>query len=95
MAMALAGFSAGQADQLRRAMTRKRSREAMTRLWTQFRDGRSRKASIWQPPRRYSGNSSDSRNMDSPKAMRRHSPSWPTSRHGSSTTTPPNSFARC
>ena len=39
VAMALAGFSAGQADQLRRAMTRKRSREAMTRLWTQFRDG--------------------------------------------------------
>jgi error-prone DNA polymerase len=39
VSMALAGFSAGQADQLRRAMTRKRSREAMIRLWTQFRDG--------------------------------------------------------
>jgi error-prone DNA polymerase len=39
VAMALAGFSAGQADQLRRAMTRKRSREAMIRLWTQFREG--------------------------------------------------------
>jgi error-prone DNA polymerase len=39
VAMALAGFSAGQADQLRRAMTRKRSREAMHRLWTQFRNG--------------------------------------------------------
>ncbi|MFN8591306.1 MAG: error-prone DNA polymerase [Thermomicrobiales bacterium] len=39
VSMALAGFSAGQADQLRRAMTRKRSREAMNRLWTQFRDG--------------------------------------------------------
>ncbi|HLL50365.1 MAG TPA: DNA polymerase III subunit alpha, partial [Thermomicrobiales bacterium] len=39
VAMALAGFSAGQADQLRRAMTRKRSREAMNRLWTQFREG--------------------------------------------------------
>jgi error-prone DNA polymerase len=39
VAMVLAGFSAGQADQLRRAMTRKRSREAMTRLWTQFRNG--------------------------------------------------------
>ena len=32
VAMALAGFSAGQAGQLRRAMTRKRSREAMIRL---------------------------------------------------------------
>ncbi|MCC6314028.1 MAG: DNA polymerase III subunit alpha, partial [Thermomicrobiales bacterium] len=39
VAMALAGFSAGQADQLRRAMSRKRSREAMLRLWEQFRDG--------------------------------------------------------
>ena len=39
VAMALAGFTAGQADQLRRAMTRKRSAEAMARLWDQFRDG--------------------------------------------------------
>ena len=39
VSMALAGFSAGQADQLRRAMTRKRSREAMVRLWEQFRAG--------------------------------------------------------
>jgi error-prone DNA polymerase len=39
VAMALAGFSAGQADALRRSMTRKRSREAMIQLWDQFRDG--------------------------------------------------------
>jgi error-prone DNA polymerase len=39
VAMELAGFTAGQADQLRRAMSRKRSREAMVRLWGQFRDG--------------------------------------------------------
>ena len=39
VAMALAGFSAGQADDLRRAMSRKRSREAMTALWQEFRDG--------------------------------------------------------
>jgi len=39
VAMALAGFSAGQADQLRRAMTRKRSREAMARLRDQFLEG--------------------------------------------------------
>jgi len=43
VAMALAGFTAGQADLLRRAMTRKRSHEAMTNLWAQFRDGASRK----------------------------------------------------
>jgi len=39
VAMAMAGFTAGQADQLRRAMSRKRSRDAMVRLWAQFRDG--------------------------------------------------------
>ncbi len=39
VAMALAGFSAGQADQLRRAMTRKRSHAAMEGLWEQFRVG--------------------------------------------------------
>ena len=33
VAMALAGFTAGQADALRRAMSRKRSREAMIALW--------------------------------------------------------------
>jgi len=39
VAMALAGFSAGQADMLRRSMSRKRSREAMLRLWSDFREG--------------------------------------------------------
>ena len=39
VSMALAGFTPGQADQLRRAMTRKRSREAMLRLWSQFKEG--------------------------------------------------------
>ncbi|MGI8475218.1 MAG: DNA polymerase III subunit alpha, partial [Thermomicrobiales bacterium] len=39
VSMALSGFSAGQAEGLRRAMTRKRSQEAMARIWDQFRDG--------------------------------------------------------
>lgn len=39
VAMILSGFSAGQADALRRAMTRKRSAEAMLKLWDEFRDG--------------------------------------------------------
>ena len=39
VAMALSGFSAGQADSLRRAMTRKRSAEAMLKMWDDFRDG--------------------------------------------------------
>ena len=36
---ALAGFSDGQAEGLRRAMSRKRSREALLGYWTAFRDG--------------------------------------------------------
>jgi error-prone DNA polymerase len=36
---ALAGFSDGQADQLRRAMSRKRSREAISTHWEAFRAG--------------------------------------------------------
>ncbi|MCC6790648.1 MAG: DNA polymerase III subunit alpha [Thermomicrobiales bacterium] len=39
VAMAFAGFSAGEAEGLRRAMTRKRSEEAMERIWERFRDG--------------------------------------------------------
>ncbi|MDQ3693655.1 MAG: error-prone DNA polymerase [Chloroflexota bacterium] len=39
VAMALAGFTAGQADQLRRAMTRKRSHDAMSALRQQFAAG--------------------------------------------------------
>jgi error-prone DNA polymerase len=38
-AMTLAGFSAGQAESLRRAMSRKRSREAIARLRQQFIEG--------------------------------------------------------
>jgi len=39
VAMALAGFTPGQADRLRRAMSRKRSHGAMTELWDDFRNG--------------------------------------------------------
>jgi error-prone DNA polymerase len=39
VAMALAGFTPGQAEALRRAMSRKRSRDAMLRLWGEFREG--------------------------------------------------------
>jgi error-prone DNA polymerase len=39
VAMAMAGFSAGQAEALRRAISRKRSREAMQGFWEQFRSG--------------------------------------------------------
>ena len=36
---ALAGFSDGQAESLRRAMSRKRSKEALVAHWEEFRDG--------------------------------------------------------
>ncbi len=36
---ALAGFTAGQAEALRRAMSRRRSRELMAEFWEEFRDG--------------------------------------------------------
>lgn len=39
VAMALSGFTPGKAEELRRAMSRKRSRDAMLRLWEDFRDG--------------------------------------------------------
>src|SRR5690349_3686596 len=39
VAIALAGFSTGEADGLRRAMSRKRSREALEGHWRRFRDG--------------------------------------------------------
>jgi error-prone DNA polymerase len=39
VAMALAGFSAGQAESLRRAMSRKRSKEAIAKLREQFIEG--------------------------------------------------------
>ena len=39
VAIALAGFTTGEAETLRRAMSRKRSREALERHWLRFRDG--------------------------------------------------------
>jgi error-prone DNA polymerase len=39
VAIALAGFSTGEADGLRRAMSRKRSREALEGHWRRFREG--------------------------------------------------------
>ncbi len=39
VAMALAGFTPGQAEALRRAMSRKRSRDAMLRMWREFLEG--------------------------------------------------------
>jgi error-prone DNA polymerase len=40
---ALAGFTGGQAEALRRAMSRRRSRELLEGFWEEFRDGAARK----------------------------------------------------
>jgi error-prone DNA polymerase len=40
---ALAGFTPGQAEALRRAMSRRRSRELMAEFWEEFRDGAARR----------------------------------------------------
>jgi len=40
---ALAGFTAGQAEALRRAMSRRRSRELMEGFWEEFKDGAARR----------------------------------------------------
>jgi error-prone DNA polymerase len=40
---ALAGFTAGQAEALRRAMSRRRSRELMEGFWQEFREGAARR----------------------------------------------------
>ena len=52
VAMAFAGFSAGEAEGLRRAMTRKRSEEAMERIWESFRDGAIRTHGVYRGARR-------------------------------------------
>src|SRR5437762_4075886 len=41
---ALAGFTAGQAEALRRAMSRRRSRELMAGFWEEFKDGAAARA---------------------------------------------------
>src|SRR5581483_3135687 len=46
VAMAAAGYSAGEAERLRRAMSRRRSREVMELEWPRFRDGCAEKHGI-------------------------------------------------
>src|SRR5438093_314157 len=43
---ALAGFTAGQAEALRRAMSRRRSREMMAEFWEEFRDGAAARGTV-------------------------------------------------
>ena len=96
VAIALAGFTTGEAESLRRAMSRKRSRSALERHWLRFRDGAAGKrrargdgqAGVRQG-RRLLG-------VRLPQvARRRLRRSSPTSRRGCTATTRPSSSARC
>ncbi len=49
---ALAGFTAGQAEALRRAMSRKRSRSLLEGFWEEFRDGAAKRGVVGPTARR-------------------------------------------
>ena len=94
VAMALAGFTVGEAEGLRRAMSRKRSQDAMEAYRRRFLDGA---AGERRRPRRLPSSSSPS-SPASPRSasrsrMRPPSRSSPTSRPGSATTTRRSSSA--
>ena len=80
----------------RRAMSRKRSREAMTRSGTHFRDGAERQGCRRSTrPRQVFTSCAASPSTASRRRTRPPSPCWPISRAGCGTTTRPSSSARC
>ena len=95
VAIALAGFTAGEAESLRRAMSRKRSHEALVVHRERFCDGaEAQRRPRARRPRRCSRRCSASRGSASPSRTPPPSRSWPTSRPGCTCTTPPSSCAR-
>ena len=94
VAEALAGFSPGQAEGLRRAMSRRRSEAAMRAQWDAFREGAAARTcpSTWR--RWCSRRSSRSPRSGSRRRTRRRSRCWPTRAPGCGATTPPPSCAR-
>ena len=78
VAMALAGFTPGQAEELRRAMSRKRSREAMVALWRDFRDGAREQGVDDETTRTVFRKLIGFSNFGFPRPIRRPSPCWPT-----------------
>ncbi len=95
VAIALAGFSAAQADSLRRAMSRRRSEEAIRRHHEDFVAGAGRGASP-RPWRRRSGRRfAASPASASPRRTRPPSACSPTSRPGCGSTARPSSSAPC
>ncbi len=94
VAIALAGYTIGEAEGLRRAMSRKRSHEALEAHRARFVQGAvAQRASRRRSPTACSTRSSASRASGSRRRMRRRSASSPTSRPGCATTTRPSSSA--
>ena len=95
MAMDVAGFDAGEADQLRRAMGAKRSSEQMERLEGRLYDGMAGTASPVTRPTRSTRSCWRSPTSGSPRRTRSASPRWSSTRPGSSCTTRRRSARRC
>ena len=95
VAMALAGFTVGEAEGLRRAMSRKRSEEAIEAYRERFVEGarRERRRRGDREPRSTTSSSASPASA-SPSRTRRRSRCSPTSRRGCGTTTRPSSCAR-
>ena len=94
VAIALAGFTVGEAEGLRRAMSRKRSHDALEAFRERFIEGAARRASTRRRRTRSSTSSSASRASASRRRMRPRSGSSRTSRRGCATTTRRSSCAR-
>jgi error-prone DNA polymerase len=94
VAEAFAGFTPGEADGLRRAMSRKRSQEMLQRHRERFIEGALRHAGALKPSAcgRWSRASPASA---SPRPTAPHSACSPTSRRGCASTTARSSCARC
>ena len=94
VAMALAGFTIGEAEGLRRAMSRKRSEEAIEAFRERFIRERRGTASTERPPTGFTTSSLPSPASASRSRTQPRSACSPTSRPGCATTTRPSSSAR-
>ena len=95
VAIALAGFTVGEAEGPRRAMSRKRSQAALEALPRALRRGRGRRTASRRRPRTWSTTSSPASPASASRSRTRpRSGCSPTSRPGCATTTRPSSSAR-
>ena len=94
VAIALAGFTVGEAEGLRRAMSRKRSHDALEAYRGQFVAGAAAKGVDAETADGVFDKLSASRASVSRRRMRPHSACSPISRSGCGGTSPPSSSAR-